>query len=71
MFETIIGFFREAWRSYRHREAERVRWMIRREILIKDADDFFAGKKTAEESLAYRDKMYRRLDIMSDDEVLE
>lgn len=60
----------ELRRKRRHKKAEEIRRMCRIKILMEDADAFFAGYKTQAESLAYRNRMYRRLEQMSDDEIL-
>jgi hypothetical protein len=67
----ISDYIRDVYRAHRRVKAERLRRMTKRQFLIEDANDFFAGKKTAEESRAYRDKTYRLIDEMSDDEILK
>jgi hypothetical protein len=67
----VADFFRDMWRSHRHRRAEEMRRRIKRTIFLEDAKEFFAGRKNGEQSIAWRLELYQRVDEMSDDEVLE
>jgi hypothetical protein len=61
---------RKFFAERRHKKAERLRRMAKRGVLMEDMADFFAGRKTTEESLKWRDFAYKEIDKMSDDEVL-
>lgn len=62
----------QAWlKERRRKKAQRIRRMAKRGILMADMHDFFAGIRTAEESLKWRDYAYGEIDKMTDDEILE
>lgn len=63
-------FIKEWRRKIRHKRAEKLRRRVKLAFLFEDAHEFFAGKKTREESLNYRQKIYAWIDEMSDDEIL-
>jgi len=67
----MFKWFRDLHKRMRHNRAEDIRRRVKVQVLLNDAKLFFAGLKTTEESLAYRDFCYRRLDAMTDDEILE
>lgn len=59
------------WLRERRRErAKLVRQELKQRIQIEDAQEFFAGFKSKEESRRYRDTAYAEIDKMTDDEVL-
>jgi len=65
MIEKMRAFFRKR----RHKKAEQYRRLYKRDIAL--SHDFFAGLKTKEESLKWRDFAYNEIDKMSDDEMLK
>lgn len=61
---------RSLWKRWVHWRAERLRNRLKVAIMFEDAHDFFAGKKTREQSMDFRLSAYATLDGMSDKELL-
>jgi hypothetical protein len=68
---AVIARIRKFLADRRHRKAERYRRMAKRSILIADIHDYFAGVRTAEESMLWRQYAYSEIDKFTDDEILE
>lgn len=66
----LLTWIRRARTAMRHKQAEKRRRYFKVQIMMEDAREFFAGKKTREESLTYRLICYDKIDAMSDDEIL-
>jgi uncharacterized protein YfiM (DUF2279 family) len=67
----MIARIRKFFADRRAEKALRMRRRLKYEILMEDMRNFFDGKKTAEESLKWRDFAYAEVDRMTDDEILE
>lgn len=60
-----------SWKANRlHRRADILSRRLKRQVLIDDMHDFFAGRKTQERSRRDRDEMYEFIDRLPDDELL-
>jgi hypothetical protein len=58
------------WKWIQHKRAERIRAYCKRQIIFDEAELVFSGQKTNEESFAFRQRFYKRLDDMSDEEII-